>query len=63
MSGLSLLLELHCPEAWGTSVHQQGIKPKSPVLGGRFLTSRPPGKPDWFPRDSLGLQRDQTSPS
>ena len=49
-SGLSLVLvlELSCPEACGTLVPQAGIKPKPLVLGGRFLTSRPPGKPILF---------------
>ena len=34
---------LSCPAACGTSVLWPGIKPESPVLHGRFLTTGPPG--------------------
>ena len=32
------------PEARGTLASQQGIEPASPALGGKVLTTRPPGK-------------------
>ena len=51
--GLSLGLEgsvvgscgRHCSTACGIFIPQPGIKPVSPVLQGRFLTTGPPGKP------------------
>ena len=33
-----------CPQAWGILVPWSGIKPVSPALEGRSLTSGPPGK-------------------
>ena len=42
LSSRSVQAELPC--AWGILVPQPGIKPKSPALGGRFLTTGPPGK-------------------
>ena len=36
--------KLSCPEASGISVPWPGIKPMSPALLGRFLTTGPPGK-------------------
>ena len=35
---------LHCPTACGILVPQSGIKPISPALEGRFLTTGPPRK-------------------
>ena len=35
---------LSCPVACGILVPQPGIKPMSPALQGRFLTTGPPGK-------------------
>ena len=36
---------LSCPTACGILVPQPGVEPKSPVLPGRFLTTRLPEKP------------------
>ena len=33
-----------CPAAYGISVPQPGIKPPSPALKGRFMTTGPPGR-------------------
>ena len=33
------------PEACGTLASQPGIEPASPALGGKVLTTGPPGKP------------------
>ena len=38
-------LRLSCSEACGILVPKPGIKPLSPALAGRFLTTGPPGKP------------------
>ena len=38
---------LSCPVACGILVPQPGIKPMSPALQGRFLTTEPPGKSPW----------------
>ena len=35
---------LSCPGVSGILAPQPGIKPMSPALEGRFLTTRPPGK-------------------
>ena len=43
---------LSCPSACGIFVSQQVIKPASPALEGRFLTTGQPGKSHW----SLGFK-------
>ena len=43
---------LSCPSACGILVSQQVIKPASPALDGRFLTTGQPGKSHW----SLGFK-------
>ena len=40
----SWLLQLSCPMACAILVSQPGIKPSSPPLEGRFLSTGPPGK-------------------
>ena len=44
LASLAAVCRLSCPVTWGILVPQPGIKPKSPALGGRFLTTGPPGK-------------------
>ena len=52
-----LVLGLSCSVACGILVAQPGIKPVSPALQGRFLTSRPPaGVPEpliFFKKENL----------
>ena len=42
-------LRLSSSTAYGILVPWPGIKPMSPVLQGRFLTTRPPGKSQLYP--------------
>ena len=44
LASLATACRLSCPVTWGILVPQPGIKPKSPALGGRFLTTGPPRK-------------------
>jgi len=41
---MSQLLGLSCPAACGILVPYPGVKPASPALEVRFLTTGPPGK-------------------
>ena len=44
MGSVTVMDRLSCPEACGISVPQPWIKPMSPALEGRFITTGPPGK-------------------
>jgi len=44
-AGSEVASGLSCPTACGTLVPRPGIELTSPALQGRFLTTRPPGKP------------------
>ena len=49
---------LGCPEACGILVYWPGIKPESPVMEGRFLTTGPPVKSwaSFYRRGNLGTE-------
>ena len=44
LSLVAVAFRLSCPEACGILAPEPGIKPVSPALEGRFLTTGPPGK-------------------
>ena len=44
MCSVVVELGLGCPEIFGILVPQPGMKPMSPALEGRILTTGPPGK-------------------
>ena len=52
-TGISCGMQLSCPVACGILVPQPGIEPTSPMLEGRFFTTRPPEKSLLFSLDVI----------